>query len=76
MASTVINVRVDSGVKREAQEILNILGLDMSTAINVFLRQVISVKGLPFEVVLRPNTETLMAMAEVEEMKEELQSKS
>lgn len=45
-----INVNVDSKTKKEATEILNSLGLNMSTAINMFLIQVINHNGMPFKV--------------------------
>ncbi|MGD1822244.1 MAG: type II toxin-antitoxin system RelB/DinJ family antitoxin [Pleomorphochaeta sp.] len=51
-----ITVRTDIQAKKDAQRILSSLGLDMSTAINIFLRQVIQEEGLPFKVVLKqPN---------------------
>lgn len=46
--STIINVRVDEEIKKQSSETLNKIGLDMSTAINIFLRQVIAEKELPF----------------------------
>ena len=50
-------------VKQKAQMIFADLGIDMTTAINVFLRQAICYKGFPFEVVLNtPNDVTLAAM--------------
>lgn len=71
MATTSMNIRMDSGIKKQAQELFAALGLDMSTAVNIFLRQAIQRQGLPFEVVLRePNAETLEAKAEVEAMKQ------
>lgn len=39
--TSAVNVNVDSNIKREATEILNGLGLNMSTAINMFLTQVV-----------------------------------
>ncbi len=45
---TTLNVRVDEKVKTEAMQILSARGLNLSTGINVFLRQVIEEKGLPF----------------------------
>ena len=50
MADTNINVRTDSELKKQAQEIFDDLGLDMSTAINVFLRQVVRQEAIPFEI--------------------------
>ena len=52
---TDITVRTSSAVKHEAQEISDALGLDVETAINMFLRQFIIHHGLPFSVVLEPN---------------------
>ena len=46
-----INIRVDSDVKSKAQDTFSALGLDMTTAINIFLRQAIRKKGIPFELV-------------------------
>ncbi len=47
-----IFARVDSTIKDEAEGVLSRLGLPMSSAINLFLRQVILRQGLPFEVTL------------------------
>ncbi len=67
---TSMTIRMNSDVKQEAQEIFAALGMDMSTAINVFLRQAIHFKGFPFEVRLDiPNEETLEAIEEVQQMK-------
>lgn len=70
MSVTSMSIRVDDSVKKQAQELFTALGLDLSTAVNVFLRRAIAVNGLPFDVTLKkPNKETLEAMAEVEYMK-------
>ena len=45
---TTLNVRIDEKVKEKAMAILATRGLNLSTGINVFLRQVIEEKGLPF----------------------------
>lgn len=67
---TTLNVRVDENLKKQASELFADLGLDMSTAVNMFLRQAVMKDGLPFDVVREvPNADTLAAMAEVEEMK-------
>ncbi|WEV58894.1 type II toxin-antitoxin system RelB/DinJ family antitoxin [Bifidobacterium sp. ESL0728] len=49
MSSATIAVRTDPEVKKEAQDVFKSIGLDMSGAINIFLRQVISDQGLPFQ---------------------------
>lgn len=70
MATTNINVRVDSALKQEAEELFNDLGLNMSSAINMFLRSAINYNGILFEVKrLVPNAETKAALDEYEEMK-------
>ena len=57
--------RVDSAVKEEAEGVLSRLGLPMSNAINLFLRQVILRQGLPFEVSLTsPRPLALGALSE------------
>ena len=70
MATTNINVRVDSSLKQEAEALFTDLGLNMSSAINMFLRSAINHNGIPFEVKRpTPNAETRAAMDEYEEMK-------
>ena len=62
-----VNVRVDSEVKNAAEIIFKKLGMTMSSAINMFLRQTINDNGLPFQPVLRENDlnqETLYAIEE------------
>ena len=53
-SSANINVRVDGEIKSQAQDVFSSLGMDMSTAINIFLRQAIRKKGIPFELVSEP----------------------
>ena len=55
MASTNINIRTDSDLKAKAQIILNDLGLDLSTAINIFLKQVVRREAIPFEISKSPS---------------------
>lgn len=50
MATTLTNVRIDTQVKEEASDILSGLGMNISKAVNIFLRQVILRRGLPFQV--------------------------
>lgn len=47
--NTTLTVRIDPAVKQQAQVILNDLGLDMTSAINVYLRKIIQCEGIPFE---------------------------
>ena len=50
MATTNINIRTDSELKAKSQAILTDLGLDMSTAINVYLNQIVYRQAIPFEI--------------------------
>jgi DNA-damage-inducible protein J len=50
MASANINIRTDSELKTKAQVVLDDLGLDLSTAINIFLKQVVRREAIPFEI--------------------------
>lgn len=65
MATTNINVRVDSALKLEAEALFDDLGLNMSSAINMFLRSAVNHNGIPFEV-KRPtsNADTKAALEE------------
>jgi len=70
VSTTNINIRVDSSLKKEAEDLFRDLGLNMSSAITIFLRSAVSYNGIPFEVRrLGPNPETEAALAEHEEMK-------
>ncbi len=70
MATTNINVRVDSELKQEAEALFNDLGLNMSSAINMFLRSAINYNGIPFEVKRSTsNAETRAVLDEYAEMK-------
>ena len=50
MSTTNINIRTDSDLKAKAQEVFIDLGLDMSTAINIFLKQVVYKSAIPFSI--------------------------
>mgnify|MGYP001252656730 FL=1 len=54
MANTTITVRTDTELKAEAQKVLAEIGMDMSTAINIFLREVVRCQAIPFEISQAP----------------------
>ena len=65
MATTNLNIRTDKEVKDQAEHIFSELGLNMTTAINIFLRTTIREKGIPFELKLDiPNSTTAAAIEE------------
>ena len=45
---TTLNIRIEENIKAKANKTLSSLGLDMSTAVKIFLNQVITENGLPF----------------------------
>ena len=68
--SSTITVRVDDNVKKEATKVFQTIGLDMSSAINVYLKQVIRSNGIPFSVSADvPNETTIRAIREAEKGK-------
>lgn len=70
MAKTTANISIDSEVKEKAQELFADFGLDLSTAIGLFLRQAIRENAIPFAISREiPNADTVAAMKEAEEMK-------
>lgn len=67
--TTSINVNVDAKNKEEATSILKSLGLNMSTAINMFLAQIVKRNGIPFEIVNpTPSKEMIEALKEANEI--------
>ena len=49
MKNEVVHTRVQSNVKEESEKVLSVIGITLSQAIDLFLRQVILKKGLPFK---------------------------
>lgn len=72
MAETAtFSVSIDKDIKSQSESIFNELGLNLATAINVFLRKSIQEGGFPFEVKMNtPNAATLKAMQEIEAMED------
>ena len=50
MATVQTQIRIEENTKKQAVELLEGLGLNLSDAVNMFLRQVILRKGIPFDV--------------------------
>jgi DNA-damage-inducible protein J len=48
MANTHIHVRIDDDIKKQAQLIFNDMGLDISTAVNMFIKQVVLNRSFPY----------------------------
>lgn len=71
--TTSIFARVDPEVKEQAEEVLKELGITMSNAVNIFLRQVVLQKGLPFDVKIPKDAPVSYEELTSEELKKELE---
>ncbi len=77
MATAPTQIRIDADVKKEACSLFDKLGLDMSGAVNMFLRQCIIRGGLPFAVEIPQYSEkTLSAMKEAQEISKDTNAKA
>ena len=71
MSKVSTNINLDVDLKKSCQELFADLGMDLTTAVTIFLKQSLRVQGLPFTVTRDvPNAETIAAMNEYTRMKE------
>ena len=60
-----MNIRMDDTVKRQAEELFAELGMNMTTAVNIFLKQAVRENRIPFEISRNvPNAGTIAAFEE------------
>jgi len=60
-----LNIRLDADVKKTAESIYAFYGMSLTDAVNVFIHHSCNIGGLPFDLrPMRPNSETLAAIAE------------
>ena len=79
MATVVLQTRVDTKTKQEAEDLFESLGLDMTTAIRLFLRQAINQQKIPFDIVppqYNFTDETLSAIEEARQISKDASAKS
>lgn len=63
--TTNISIRMDADLKDAAEELFNELGMNLSTAFNIFVRQAVRERAIPFTITeITPNQETVNAMLE------------
>ena len=63
--TTNLNIRIDKDIKEQAESIFNELGINMTTAVNIFMRAAIREHGMPFELKLDvPNEVTVESIEE------------
>ena len=64
-----VNVRIDGNIKADAEAVFSELGLTPSTAINLFYKQVIRTKSIPFPIKAEiPNRKTIKALKEAKKI--------
>jgi DNA-damage-inducible protein J len=62
-----VSFRIDTNVKNQADRLFSELGMNMTTAFNIFLRQAIREGGVPFHITTNtPNADTVAALLEAE----------
>jgi len=66
MKDSTVRARIDGGLKKDVENILNRLGLNTTQAISLFFHQIALRKGLPFDVMI-PNEETRKVFKETDE---------
>lgn len=67
--TTNISIRMDRELKMQAEALFNELGMNLTTAFNIFVRQAVREGRIPFEISLnQPNRETLAALIEAEKI--------
>ncbi|MBO5160244.1 MAG: type II toxin-antitoxin system RelB/DinJ family antitoxin [Lachnospiraceae bacterium] len=65
--TTNISIRMDTELKAAAEALFDELGMNISTAFNIFVRQSLREGGIPFKITKgKPNAETVAAMLEAE----------
>lgn len=75
LKASLVKSRVTKDLKDDAKEILESCGLTLSSAIRVFLEQVVVNEGLPFEVkIKKPSLTTMQALEEAKQIKGEFSS--
>ena len=69
MANVNVTIRMDSDLKKQADDLFNELGMSMTTAITIFAKQAVREQKIPFDISLNiPNAETIEALNEFDKM--------
>lgn len=59
--TTSMNLRIDKTLKKDAEKLFNSLGINMTTAINIFLKQSVREQGIPFQISAKEGYNALSA---------------
>lgn len=70
MATTNVNIRMDTELKQQFEAFCSDMGMTVTTAVTIFAKKAVREYRIPFEIgAERPNAETMAAMEEVRQMK-------
>lgn len=69
MATSLVQVRIDDNLKNQASEIYEALGIDLSTAVRMFLKRSVMVNGIPFSMIIpKQDTKASKALTALHEL--------
>jgi DNA-damage-inducible protein J len=67
--TTNLSIRMNLETKKEAEELFSSLGMSLTTAVNIFIKQSLRTRGIPFQIKMdTPNAVTLAAMEEARQL--------
>jgi DNA-damage-inducible protein J len=67
--TTNLSIRMNVETKKEAEAMFDSLGMSLTTAINIFIKQSLRTRGIPFQITMdTPNAVTLAAMEEARQL--------
>ena len=68
-----VSIRMDDNLKKQAENLFNDLGMNLTTAFTIFVKQAIREQGIPFKITREiSNSETISAINEMQQMKKNL----
>ena len=75
--TTNLSIRMNVETKKEAEAMFDSLGMSLTTAINIFIKQSLRTRGIPFQITMdTPNAVTLAAMEEARQLAKDLNAKT
>lgn len=74
MATSIVQFRVDDDLKNEATAVYEKLGIDLSTAMRMFLKRSVMENGIPFPMTLQKNYDAAIALQAIKELQAEAQT--
>jgi DNA-damage-inducible protein J len=66
MPKTTMNLRIDASLKKEAEKVVDELGLSMASAVTLYLKALVREKDIPFAVSLEPKKKTVVSRPRID----------